>query len=166
MKNHLAQNIFFAFIFLTLAGCVTVDVGGSKAKSARNVKFEKPGSPFASSSDGTGDQTWISEKTGNSISYLSECERQVELNLEQLESEALSVLEKMKIEKSERLGFNGREAVRTVASGKVDGVDVKMQLLTFKKNNCNYSLSYGAVSSKYDLELSQFDQFMKGFQAP
>lgn len=166
MKTPIFQFILFSLLSLHLSGCVTVDVGGDKAKTARHVKYEKPSAPFGNADKGTGDQTWISQKTGNSISFLSECERSVELNLEQLESDALSVLEKMKIERSEKIRYNGREALRTVAFGKVDGIEVKMQLLTFKKNNCNYSLSYGALVTKYELELSYFDQFINGFQAP
>lgn len=166
MKNHLSSSIMIFGFCLFSFGCVTVDMGGGKAKSASHVKFEAPSSPFEKGNVSSGDQTWISKKTGNSISFISECERSVELSLEQLESDALNVMEKLKIEKSDRFQYNGREALKTLASGKVDGIDIKMQLVTFKKNNCNYNLSYVAVASRFDSESSYFEQFAKDFQAP
>ncbi len=166
MKNHLCYLITVIGFCILSFGCVTVDVGGSKSTTASDVKYESPNKPFEKSNLGTGDQTWISQKTGNSISYISECKRSVEMSLEQLESDALNVLERLTIESSNRFQYNGREALKTVAVGKVDGIDIKMQLITFKKNNCNYSLSYAAIQTRYELESSFFEQFAKDFQAP
>ncbi|MNT62031.1 hypothetical protein D3C72_1997190 [compost metagenome] len=67
---------------------------------------------------------------------------------------------------SEVTQFNGREAQRTIATGDIDGVPVKLSLMIFKKNNCNYTLSYGGVAKEFVREDRYFDEFLKSFKAP
>ena len=160
MKNHLV------IATLLLSGCVTVDVAPKKAESAQNVMYADPAPPFKSSANKSTDRLWISAKSGNTISYLSECGGSQEPTLEQLENEALGSLIDMKILSSEKIDYNNREALKTLAEGKVDGVKVKMNLLTLKKNNCNYTLVYGGVAKKFDAEQSYFQTFLESFKAP
>lgn len=160
MKFQLA----LASLFFT--GCVTVDVGSSKSEPAKNVDYTAPSAPFKPSTTKNSDKLWISAESGNSLSYLSDCGGSQEPTLEQLENEALSSLVDLKILQTEKLDYNNREALKTLAEGKIDGVKVKMSLLTLKKNNCNYTLIYGGVAKNFDKELPQFQSFLKNFRAP
>ncbi len=160
MKNHLVIATFL------LSGCVTVDVAPKKTESAQNVMYTDPALPFKSSPNKSTDRLWISTTSGNTISYLSECGNPQEPTLEQLENEALGSLIDLKILSSEKIDYNNREALKTIAEGKVDGVKVKMNLLTLKKNNCNYTLVYGGVVKNFDAEQSYFQTFIKSFKAP
>ncbi|MGZ3798128.1 MAG: hypothetical protein ACXVB1_17280, partial [Pseudobdellovibrionaceae bacterium] len=108
----------------------------------------------------------LSAKTGNTISFLSDCNGNVDPTLEQLENESLAVLDKLKILETKNFNFNGREGLRTQAQGEVDGVPVQTELIVFKKNNCNYTLSYGGVLKSFSLEKKYFDIFIESFKAP
>jgi hypothetical protein len=133
---------------------------------AKDVQFQVPEKPFQEIKVLTADKAWLSAETGNTISFLSECNGNVDPTLEQLQNESLTVLDKLKILQAKNLEFNGREALRTEAQGEVDGVPVKMELLIFKKNNCNYTLSFGGVLKRFNTEKKYFDKFTESFKAP
>ncbi len=163
--DKLTMKFHHVFAALLLSGCVTVDVGSSKSEPAKNVAYLPPPLPFQNSASKSSDKLWISP-TGNTISYLSDCGGSQEPTLEQLENEALGSLIDLKILKTEKVDYNNRAALKTVAEGKVDGVEVKMNLVTLKKNNCNYTLVYGGISKNFDKELPSFQKFVESFKAP
>ncbi len=165
MKLHfwlVIWSIFFAF----LQGCVSVNLPKQTGHKAEKVSYREPASPFSEIKSENADQAWISEKKGNTISYLSDCNNPVDPPLTQIESETLAVLNDLKILNTERINFNSRQALQTLAQGEIDGVVVRMKLVTFKKNNCSYSLVYGGLKKNFDSELPHFDSFLKGFKAP
>lgn len=153
-------------MLLLLTSCVSVQLPGSKITSAKDVEFNSPGSPFNEIKRGNTDKAWLSEKTGNTISYFSECGGSSEPSLQQLENDSLAALIDLQTESSQELTFNGRAAQQSVSSGKIDGVPVKVALLVFKKNGCNYTLTYGGVAKNFSSELKQFEEFKQHFKAP
>lgn len=166
MKNDHFQIIIFALLCLFFNGCVSVSIPTSSGTPAKDIKFETAGDPFKELKIKTSDRAWVSEKTGNSIAYISECYTSIDAPLLQLENESLVALNKLKVVSSKNVNFNGREALTTIAEGEVDGVQVKTQILVFKKNGCNFTLSYGGVRSKFDSELSHFQKFIESFRVP
>lgn len=162
MRNH----VFVCIMFLLLGSCVSVQLPGGKVTSAKDVSFSAPSSPFNEIKSDSSDKAWISGKTGNTISYLSECGGKNEPTLQQLESDSLSALNSLKVLKSEDTSFNGRAARQTLAQGFVDGVSVQLSLLVFKKNGCNYTLTYGGVEKNFQNELNTFENFKQNFKAP
>lgn len=124
-----------------------------------------PPAPFQSLSTAEADQAWINSKNGHIISYLSDCDGKIDPSLEQLQSEGLNVLQKMKVTEEKRFSYNGREAISAIAQGEVDGVPVKMKLVTLKKNDCNYSLAYTAVAKTFESDLGHFERFVQDFKA-
>lgn len=153
-------------MFLLLGSCVSVSLPGKKVISAKDVAYESPSSPFKEFKMTNVDKAWLSERTGNTISYFSECGNMADPSLEILESDALAAMNDVDVLKSENILFNGREARQTLASGKLDGVAVKMSLLLLKKNGCNYTLSFGGTAAQFVHEESIFEQFKKNFRAP
>lgn len=157
----LCMIMYFACI-----SCVSVNLPSSSGWKSKEVVIETPAKPFAPMDNKNADKAWISEKNGNTISYISDCGSPLDPSLQQIESDTLNFLENLKILSSDSKYFNGRESLETFAQGNVDGVSVKMRVLTFKKNNCSYSLVYGGVKDKFNAELGFFDQFLKAFKAP
>lgn len=149
-----------------LSGCVSVSLPTSKSSKAKDVKWNAPAAPFENLNDTAIDQAWMSRKTGNTISYLSECSSTMDRSLESLQSEALNVLTKLQVQEEKSLDYNGRRALFVTARGEVDGVPVKMSLLTLKKNDCNYSLTYSGLEKTFDSETSFFQKFLDSFEAP
>jgi hypothetical protein len=166
MKNHHLRHFVFALVSLALGACVSVNIPTSAGSPAKDVKYEEPPSPFKDIKVKTADKAWISAKTGNTISYLSDCHSPTDPSLSQLESESLAVLDKLSVVNTKQIEFNGREATTTIAQGEVDGVPVKTQILVFKKNSCNFTLSYGGVHAKFDAEEKLFQKFTESFKAP
>lgn len=149
-----------------MLSCVTVELSPKKGERSSEVQFQQPSSPFQSSSTETSDHLWLSSRTGNSISFLSECKGSEDLNLEQLESDALGALDNVHVLESKKFEYNNREASSTLAEGQVDGVPIKMKVISLKKNNCNYTLVYAAVAKNFAQEIESFESFVRGFKAP
>ena len=162
MRNH----IIVCITSLLLGGCVSIQLPGGKSTPAKDVVWTAPGSEFKELKDGVYDKAWISTKTGNTISYLSDCGTTAEPTLQQLETESLSSLNDVKITTDEGLIFNGRAARSSTASGTLDGVPVRVSLLVFKKNGCNYTLSYGGLEKQFASEERVFENFKNNFKAP
>lgn len=162
MRNHLKYFI----MSLLLSSCVSVELPSGKITPANGVEYTSPGGAFNEIKAKNADKTWLSSKTGNTISYLSECGNTSEPSLQSIETESLSAISKLEILKSDTITFNGREARQTVSAGTIDGVPVAMSLLIFKKNGCNYTLSYGGLEKQFNLEKDEFEKFKQGFKAP
>lgn len=162
MKIHLTTII----LALLLNSCVSVELKGTKTTSAKDVQFREPASPFREIKAPNSDRAWLSERTGNTISFASECGNAVDPSLSEIESESLSVLSNLKVTKAEEGQFNGRGAQMSSAIGEVDGVPVQISLLVFKKNGCNYVLSYSGVQKQFSLEEKYFQDFVNSFKAP
>lgn len=161
MRNH----VFVCIMSLLLGSCVSVNLPGRKSVPAKGVEFSAPGAPYRAIKSVNSDKAWLSERTGNTISFASDCGG-ADPSLQQMETESLLALSNLEITSSETLMFNGREARKSVSAGTVDGVPVKLSLLVFKKNNCNYVLSYGGVAAQFDAETSYFENFIARFKAP
>ena len=163
--KHLRASIA-TVLFFSLSSCVSFNLPSSSGWKAPTVDFQVPAKPFIPIDNKNADKAWISEKNGNTISYISECGSPLDPPLQQIESETFNFLENLKILSTDSKNFNGRECLETLAQGTVDGVTVQMRVVTFKKNNCSYSLVYGGVKEKFSTELNYFDQFLRGFKAP
>lgn len=166
MKNHLLRNFIFCSGVFLMGACVSVKIPTGTGTPAKDVKYNNPAKPYEEIKVSTADKAWLSSKTGNTISFLSDCNGNADPTLQQLESEPLAVLDKLKILKTDNVNFNGREALHTFAQGEVDGVPVKTALIVFKKNNCNYTLSYGGLLKNFDEEAKHFEKFSESFKAP
>lgn len=159
------QFLLCLFCLLFLNSCITI--GGSKApQPARNLEFKAPQIPFRDLDSKTGDQAWISSKTNNVISYYSDCTPTQDPSLDQLEQEALASLEKVEIKQRDEFTYNQRVARNSVAEGLVDGVKVKLNVISFKKNSCSYNIIYGGLAERFDSESAVFNLFIQNFRAP
>lgn len=153
-------------MIIFLSGCVSVELPNSKTTSAKDVKWSAPGGPFKEIKATNSDKTWMSSSTGNTISFLSECGNTADPSLQILESESLSAIGKINPVSAKVFDFNSRAARESVSSGEVDGVPVQLKLLVFKKNGCNYTLSYGGVLKNFAIEEKYFEDFKQNFKAP
>jgi hypothetical protein len=146
-KHH---QLWLFFISLVLSGCVSVQLGNQKSHKADDISFQKPGDSFKSISTENVDQAWQSEKTGNTLAFLSECQPAVEVSLQTLQTEPLSALTNPQIIKTASENFNERGSSFAIAEGQIDGVPVTIALLVFKKNGCNFTLSFSGRKSVFE----------------
>lgn len=151
---------------LAFCSCVSVNLPNSKTTHAKDVQYSAPSDPYSEITNKANDKTWLSSATGNTISYLSDCGNAADPAIDQLESDSLSVLNDMKVSETQDLTFNNRAARRTTADGTVDGVPVELSLLIFKKDGCNYTLTFAGVKKQFNSEKKYFDAFVNSFKAP
>lgn len=151
---------------LTMWGCVSVKLNDGKGKQAEDINLTPPAKPFAAVNSESADRAWQSAKSGNIIAFTSECSSAHDSSLNALTSESLGALTNIAILKEEHLSYNSREGLLTKAAGKVDGIDVKLTLLVFKKNGCNYVLSLSGRTSGFEADAPIFKEFLDNFRAP
>lgn len=157
--------LFLVFCW-PLISCVSVQLPSSSGRKAERVEFQAPSSPFQAFKAEGADQAWVSERTGNTISYLSDCFSKIDPHIDQLLAESLNTLSKLKILEQSSPSYNGREARRATAEGELDGVPIRVRLLVLKKNDCNYTLSYTALPKNFEQEEKAFELFLERFKAP
>jgi len=151
----------------SLWGCVSVKIKNNdeQAKKFEQIQLIAPGTPFTPSKKDMGDQAWLSLKTGNIISYLSSCNGE-DPDLKTLEAESVSVLESGVLESSENMEFNHRQALLSHIQGKVDGIEVFLDILSFKKNNCFFTIHYTGKKAHHIAEQVIFSKFLDDFKVP
>jgi hypothetical protein len=59
--------------------------------------------------------------------------------------------------------FDGREAMHTVLSAKLDGVPEKFDVWVLKKDGCVYDMYYFAQPARFDAGVGAFREFLRGF---
>ncbi len=167
MRHTLRLQITFGLALALTSGCISVKLStDSSAKRAEGVTYKDPASPFAKEDRTDVDAAWKNTQNGNMLSFLTECQAASDPTLDTIVQGTLRGLNELTIENSDKTSFQGREARRVLALGKVDGVQSKIDLLTFKRNNCIYILSYFGVAKSFAQDHSHFDRFVQGFRAP
>jgi hypothetical protein len=168
MIRYLPATTIFCSLILLLAfcGCVSVNLAQSGSPKADKIDFHAPTDPFQVIKTDSADRAWQSNISGNTLAYLSECNQNTDTHLRTLETDALNALTDLKILKSNQQIFDGRDSIETLAEGKVDGVPVKVSLLTFQKNGCNFSISFTGRKQNFDSETIFFERFKESFRVP
>lgn len=165
--THPVRHLGLLVFSFCLNGCVSVNLGNKDIAKSQTVRFKAPDRPYESIDLKSADKAWQSQNTGSTISYLSVCNDPSDPSLEALRDGTLRGIDNLNVEKESRWDFNAREALRTKATGRLDGVKIKIDLVTFKKNYCNYTLSLVGVESRFgSTDQQQFDRFVGEFTAP
>lgn len=150
---------------LFASGCVSVGINtNKKSPKSDSVVFSEPSKPFEEIKSDTGDKTWLSGKTGNTISYLSECNLNSDSKLEEILTESTSFIDDKKEVSNEEKMYNQRKSVQSVLTGNVDGINVQMFIVIFRKNQCLYTLTYGGTENNFNEEKKIFLNFLDNFK--
>jgi hypothetical protein len=163
IMQTILMTLMAAFTFLS-AGCVSVNLKPKTAQHSIDYKYLTPDSSFQKIESEQTDLAWQNQKSGNTIAVLTECSETADPSLTDLEADMTQVLNESKVVKTENLMFEEREALRSMIEGKVDGIAVKLDVLTFKKNSCSYTLTYMGRAQGFEKDHSAFDSFVKGFK--
>jgi hypothetical protein len=157
----------FIFMIFFCAGCVTVRLGGGgEGQRADGVRVAEPHKPFVRDDREDVDGAWKNAGNGNVISYLTDCKDPSDPPLDHIVDGVLAGLTNLHYDSASSPMFQEREARRVTASGKVDGVPSRIDLLVFKRNQCIYILSYVGVKDAFPANQPDFNAFVAGFRAP
>lgn len=161
----MSHSFALFFIFLLLSSCVSVNVGPRKPTPSKSVRLQEPSSSYRGLKIEGLDRAWRNSSSGVTLGFLSEC-GESSASLQELQSDSWNSLKSLKVLSQKELEFNSRAALESSVEGGLDGVKVRMQLLVFRKNSCNYILSFVGRPSAQSQELTVFEQFKQGFVVP
>lgn len=163
-RRPFIPKIFLLLFFIPLCSCVSVKIASDGPKKSKDISLEAPNADFEKIKTEGADVTWLNKKNGNSISYYSECNLSNDISLQSIQNESFSALSEVNVTTTQNASFNERESLQTEAEASIDGVPIKISLLIFKKNGCNYTLTYAGRKEKFAQNQSEFKKFVKEFR--
>ena len=66
--------------------------------------------------------------------------------------------------KQEAEMLDGREALRSHYTARIDGVPVELLLVVMKKNGCIYDFTYVSPVGRFEEKLPDFERLLEGFK--
>ncbi len=160
-----ALIVLISLLFGSLS-CISFSPSKAEKRIAKGVVFATPKNPYVEFHLESADHAWQNPQTGNTISYMSNCDGSGDQSLETLFDSSIEGIDNLKITDQRKTPFNLREALETSLLGKVDGVGIQARLIIFKKNNCTFNLSYIGSLSSYMKGYGDFANFVKEFKVP
>ena len=151
------------FLLAVLSACVSLKFSPQTQRSNK-VDYKPPVSPFILTQSDSADVAWIDQETGNIISYQSICNESLDPDLNTILKKSTLGLTNKKILKRTSMDYNARKADRITVSGQMDGVDVRLEFVLFKKNACSYTLSFVGLPEHFNKATEVFNQFVKEFK--
>ncbi len=83
--------------------------------------------------------------------------------LEALSRQVFYGVAEQKIRRKQKLHLDGRDALRTILSGKVDGASVMLDGVVLKMNECVFDFVYSSVPDDYSAGAGDFENLVHGF---
>lgn len=173
--SSLLTNTFWTAMSLLLISvafnsCVSIDISKTNQVRDNNIKLQAPDKPYQVVPLSSVDGAWRNTETGDSISYITECDNTADPSLDSIHKGILHGIENLRIVSSEYKKYNSRHALFTKVNGELDGIETQMQFVIFKKNQCIYvltNISYmksenpsGTTSPR------DFQMFLEKFEVP
>lgn len=92
------------------------------------------------------------------------CEGISDQTLESLAQQELVGLEQRETLEEKRVTVDGREAVEWVVKGSVDGVEMRVNLVVFRKDGCVYDVNLVSRPETFERARAEFQVFVSGFK--
>ncbi len=166
-KKKLFFSILIPFLCYFSAACVSIKLptsdNNAKTTKYNNINFQPPTLPFYESSSSYADKVWLSQKTGNSLSYLSSCPAQKN-DLELLQTDSISVLQQVQVVARKKIILNKANALETIYEGYSDEKKVRVALLSFIEHGCEFLVTYTGLEQTFDQEKKSYDDFKTTFK--
>jgi uncharacterized GH25 family protein len=163
------NKIVTVLIGLLLTSCsYIIPTPGEAPKSeGLRINFKHSEWKRVSSSDSDADLVFQNEFSKSLIYVESVCQKYQDVSLEKLSTKLLEHFSAPEVLRQETLNYQNREALKTFARGKLDGVSVDLTFMNLKKNDCLYD--FVMITPKANsLEESrlQFEIFLKSIEIP
>jgi hypothetical protein len=142
-------------------------VAGKRAKQETTYTFGSPGDAWRPARDFPGVQVaWVNTELSAIITIHAQCEEQGDSSLDQYTDHLRIDWTDWVVVSQEKLTLIGRDALRTVVNGRLDGIPRTNELVVVKKNGCLFDLIYSASPAYFDAGRADFAQVVAGFQFP
>lgn len=156
---------------VVVAMCAVACGGGGALREGYFVKgglryrVQSPGEGWRAVRLNDTDLAWTAVAGPQVLSMNSGCDEHGDPSLEVLTGHLLFGFTDREVLAQEAVLLDGREAMRTRARAKLDGVEVELGFTVLKKNGCVYDVQYVAPVGRYDERASDYEKLVQGFSA-
>lgn len=162
------MTVRFALLVGAMLACVACGTGKSFVGNHfedRHVDYRvgAPGVGWRQVQLETSNISWFNDAIGAGLLVNSHCEGVQDSPLEGLTGELLIGTTEREILEQTVRPWAGREAMETIATGKLDGVARKHALFVVKKDGCVYDIVYDAPVSNFDVGYPDYVTVRDGF---
>lgn len=142
----------------------------SRPSGQVRYQIREPGSNWTTLSDQVGaDIAWRHRHSDAVMQVHSACEKDLDVPLQTLTRHLTIGFTETEIQSQETVAMDGREALKTVVQGKLDGVPREIVLQVLKKDGCVYDFVIASAPGQ-NMALqnarSDFERLVQGFHAP
>lgn len=162
MKKQLVATLIIVSLPFIFVSCVSSILKEAPPSFSKEIKLTDPASPFQKM-DTSVYPSWKSSKTGNVISVVSDCNENSSSKLSSLHQIIESSLDNVKVIKEETISYQNRPAFSRSINADLDGVQIEVQSVSFKRKSCGYVASLSGKLNNLNDDRQQFDQFINGF---
>lgn len=157
-------RLFYLLWFFYLGACVSVEIKTPPITKSDGYEIKAPTKPFIKHGSNIVDQIWKNPNNGNAISVLTECSKNADPSLQNIENGILNGLKEVQYLSNEMKPLADRMALISHVTGKVDGVPSELKLVTLKKDGCVFIFTFVATPDSFAGDLEQFDTLIGSFE--
>ncbi len=163
MKKQLVITILVALFPILFTACVSSMLQGSPPTFSKDVRLMNPGPPFVKSKTSVF-PSWKSSRTGNVITFISECDPNSSSSLSVLHRMVEEPLTSIKVAKEENISFQNKPAVFKAVQAELDGAQIELQSISFRRKSCGYVSTLSGKPGTLQQDEGEFSRFNAGLQ--
>lgn len=154
---------------LVLGGCAHGGTltAGRFSKPGLSYRVGEPPEPWRRVHIEDNDLAWVQDESDATLQINSRCGKDYDVPLLALTHHLLIGFTAVQVMQQSTLPLAGREALRTHASAKLDGVRRELELVVLKKDGCVYDFSLSASpGDSFHRHQPALQTVLSGFAAP
>ncbi len=166
VRARMRGSPWFALGFVLFVGCgATFDGTVYRGDSVAFQVPERPASWRSLEAQGTA-LAFRDERANATIAVNGRCGKDAEdVPLPALTQHLFLMFTEREVTSEEVVPFDGREALHTVMSAKLDGVPKRFDVWVLKKDGCVYDLYFISAPERFEEGVVVFRTFVRGFSA-
>ena len=152
MMGTTRAGLVIAALALTAGACTTTTAIPNEQFDDGQVRYsvESPGEGWTEIAVENTNVAWLHEPTASAILVNSHCEGVEDAALDVLTRHLTVGMTDRQVLEEKRFTKSKREALETVVSARIDGVERKMVILVLKKDGCVYDVVYTAHPARFE----------------
>ena len=162
MKIQLITTFIIITVPIIFVSCISSLLKDKAPTFSSEIKFTAPAQPFVKTETSVY-PSWKNSKTGNVIAIVSDCNDISSNKLSTLHQLIEDSLDNVKSIKEETIALQNRPALLRVISAQLDGLQIEVQSISFKRKSCAYVASLSGKLNTLETDRPQFEKFINGF---
>lgn len=161
MKKHFLILLFLTSSLIALTSCVSTLLQEKAPSFSKEITFTEPQNTNASFKKIQKSiyPAWKNQVSGNVISIISDCNEINTLSFASMQQLFNDSIDQAKITKQVQIQFKNKPAHFMITSGQIDGQDIEIRSLTFKRKNCVYLSALSGKPQVIEQDQKSFDTF-------